>query len=439
MDCPNCYGTGKVDGQNCPKCEGTGKMKVADGARVLSVSAYDEYTADRLVLDATPRKTKGGYLIAHAKVARTGIQLYRGDELGVSDMAAVRVYRPESEVFKKSSMATYAHKPITLDHPPEEVTADNWKKFSAGDMGQEVVRDGHFISVPLTVMDRAVIDAVEKKNIKGLSVGYTMDLIFSAGTTKSGEQYDAIASNFDVNHLAIVQAGRAGEKARIGDKDQQERTMGTKTLTLDRVGVTVEDSAAQIIERAISDRDTVIADLKAKLETSTADAAKAKTASDAQIAELTKQVGVKDAEAVLLKKAVEDSKLTPAKLGEMVKDRQILIVKAASILGKDYAYTEKTDGEIKRDALTKHVGDAAVVKGFTEDGVNAAFLMATKDVKIEKAADGTDVLALTLDTAARNGGGSNQAVIDKAFDEGCQYLEQAYITAGAVAPPTLKQ
>ncbi|MDT9702463.1 DUF2213 domain-containing protein, partial [Streptomyces sp. P17] len=90
-----------------------------------------------------------------ARVARTGIQQYLGSEVGRPDLEVVTVYRPESEVFKADSMASFAHRPITDDHPDEAVTADNWKDYSVGQTGEEIKRDGDFLRVPMMVADGA--------------------------------------------------------------------------------------------------------------------------------------------------------------------------------------------------------------------------------------------------------------------------------------------
>lgn len=54
-----------------------------------------------VVTVAGTRRRDDGYLGADARVARTGIQLYAGHEVGKPEMAVVRVYRPEGEVFSK--------------------------------------------------------------------------------------------------------------------------------------------------------------------------------------------------------------------------------------------------------------------------------------------------------------------------------------------------
>lgn len=112
-------------------------------------------------IDAAPiagtRRTADGYLVAEVRTARTGIQDYAGWEVGKPDMPVVKVYRPADQVFAKDSLGSYAHKPVTNDHPDEAVTADNWKDLSVGQIGDEIARDGEFVRIPLIVMDAAAI------------------------------------------------------------------------------------------------------------------------------------------------------------------------------------------------------------------------------------------------------------------------------------------
>jgi hypothetical protein len=76
---------------------------------------------------AGTRRREDGSLIADARIARTGIQLYRGAEIGKPEMEVVRAYRPGSEVFSEDTLKSAAHRPVTNDHPPELVTSANWK------------------------------------------------------------------------------------------------------------------------------------------------------------------------------------------------------------------------------------------------------------------------------------------------------------------------
>jgi hypothetical protein len=139
---------------------------------------------DYAALDATGwRKTSDGYLTATARVARTGIQEYLGVEVGRPDMKKVRVYRPPSEVFSDKAMHSFAHRPMTMDHPNEFVTSKNWRKYAIGQTGDEVVRDGQSVRVPLVLMDSDSIAAVESGERVELSMGYVTDLKWEDGET----------------------------------------------------------------------------------------------------------------------------------------------------------------------------------------------------------------------------------------------------------------
>jgi hypothetical protein len=142
--------------------------------------------------------------------------LYRGSEVGIADKAIVRVYRPEDQVFKADSMHSFAHKPVTDDHPKVMVTADTWKDVAVGTLGGQVARDGEFIRVDLAVMDGKTIKKIQDGKAE-LSVGYGCNIVIGDGTTPSGEKYDAMQTDIVVNHLAVVDAARGGSLLRIGD------------------------------------------------------------------------------------------------------------------------------------------------------------------------------------------------------------------------------
>lgn len=173
---------------------------------------------DRFEIDdaAKVHRTKDGYLTAMPRVARTGIQLYRGSEVGRPDIPVVRVMRPEAEVFKTDSLQSFAYKPFTDDHPKENVTADNWAKYAKGQAGGDVARDGQFIRIPMALMDGATIKKFDDGKAE-LSVGYSCELIWGDGETDDGQAFDAMQTNIRCNHIAVVEKARGGKDLRIGD------------------------------------------------------------------------------------------------------------------------------------------------------------------------------------------------------------------------------
>ena len=345
---------------------------------------------DRAELNGT-RRTADGYLVTDARVARTGIQQYRGFEVGRPEKDIVNVYRPEDEVFSRDSMASYAFRPITNDHPPEAVTSDNWKEYSAGMSDGQVARDGESIRVPMTVMDGGAIKDIEAGK-REISCGYTCDLDWTAGTTPDGQTYDAVQRDIRVNHIAVVQRGRAGPEHRIGDepgdpvKDahskEKEPVMATKQITVDGLPVTMEDRDAEIVSRHIN-----------KLSTDLDTATKARDAAEAKAGEHEAAIATKDAEIATLKKQLEDAKLTPAQIDQLVKDRAEVAGKAKAVLGDKLEIDGKSVEDMRKQVVTAKMGDAA--KDWTDAQIAASFASLTADVKAET----VDPLGKTLATA----------------------------------------
>ena len=174
---------------------------------------------DTYALDATTvqmRETADGYLVCQPRIARTGIQLYTGAEVGRPDLEQVRVYRPESEVMHRDALKSLAGKPVTIEHPDEPVTAKNWKDLAVGHLGDEVLRDGEFVRVPLILMDAEAI-GIARSGKRELSVGYSAVLQWADGVTPSGEPFDVTQTAIRANHVAITHTARGGDKLRMGD------------------------------------------------------------------------------------------------------------------------------------------------------------------------------------------------------------------------------
>lgn len=171
---------------------------------------------DRAPLEKV-RRLADGRIAAIAKIARSGVYRYAGHELGRPDLQTVNVYRPEAEVFDQASLASFAHKSVTLGHPSEPVTADNWRKHSVGYSEGKIARDGDFIEIPLMLADSAAVAAVENGTAKQISAGYRCELIWADGIAPSGEPYSAKQVGIVADHIALVREGRAGPRCAIGD------------------------------------------------------------------------------------------------------------------------------------------------------------------------------------------------------------------------------
>lgn len=310
-----------------------------------------------------PRKTKEGYMVADVKVARTGIQTYFAAELGLDGdpTRQIRLYRPPEEVFAADAMKSYAHRPITVDHPPTLVDANNWKEFAGGQTGDEVMRDGDVVRVPIMLLDEETIRAAESDK-KELSMGYTMTLDMSPGETPDGEKYDGVQRNLRMNHLAFVARARGGSQLRLGDNTTEDCIVQTKTITVDGIPVETNDAGAQVIAKLQSD----VADSREQLKTAQQDHAQALAAKDQELA-------AKDAEIDSLKGKILDADALDA----AVTERADLISKAKSIADKDY--TGLSPAEIRKTALTAKLGTSVL------DGKSDEYVAARFDIEVEAA------------------------------------------------------
>lgn len=326
------------------------------------------FLTDRVSVSA-PRRTADGYLVADAKVARTGIQEYLGAELGRPDLPIVRVYRPPEEVFAQDAMHSYAYRPVTVEHPSQMVDASTWKAVSAGQTGAEVVRDGEFVRVPLVLMDAAAIKAYESGK-RELSMGYSAEIVFRDGVTPDGQPYDAVQTQLRMNHLALVDRARGGKELRIGDgrapggtdlravNPTRNPTMSdtkTRTVMVDGLPVECTDAAAIAID---------------KLQRQLNDA---QAASQRQATEHATLIAAKDAEIAKRDATIDDLKakvLTDAALDARVQARADLLAQAKAIHDADYR--GKSDAEVRKLAVVGKLGDAAIA-GKTDAYIEARF------------------------------------------------------------------
>lgn len=347
---------------------------------------------DTLILDSKARRLSTGELAASVRCARTGTQDYAGHEVGKPDLARVTVFRPESEVMKRDSIITFAGVPVTIEHPSESVTTDNWKKYAVGEAGDEVVRDGEFIRVPILVRDEAAIKAIQDGK-RQISMGYSCSLEFVDGIAPDGKAYQAIQRDIKINHLAVVDRARGGDALVVEDQRTYEPNDRGGNNPSDRSDATkpsergnpLQDGAPLMpkfilvdgLQVEVTDQaETAIIKLQGQLK----DAATAKATLDTELAAAKTELATKDAEIVTLKQSVEDAKVTPAQLRDAAKAYATICDKATA-LGVKFA--DDADGAaVMKAVVDAKMGDQA--KDWTADQIAASFAVLTKDAKTAK-------------------------------------------------------
>ncbi|MCW6510974.1 DUF2213 domain-containing protein [Lichenifustis flavocetrariae] len=316
---------------------------------------------------AARTRTPEGFLRVRARIARTGIHLYRAGELGAPDSwdrdGTVRVYRPPDQVFDPDSLASFAAKPVTDDHPPVLVDAGNWKRYAVGQSGPEVTRDGEHVVTDLLITDAEAVRRAEAG--AQLSNGYHADFDFTPGTTPDGEPYDAVQSNIRGNHIALVDAGRCGDSCRVGDAAVRDCGCADLTrVTIDGIAIETTAAGAEALER-----------LKLSVE-----------AKDGAIAALTAKVS------------------DEAAIEARVAERAVVVDAARSVLGPGFLAAGKTTAEIRRGVVTHLLGRP--VEERSDVYVAAAF-----DTLMALRPPGQNPLARHLAAPVRDGAGSRETAL----------------------------
>ena len=164
-------------------------------------------------------ETGDGFLICrNVPIARIGKQEYLGTEVGKPEEQMVTVIRPEEEVFSDAAIASFEGKPVTDDHPPVLLDADNAAAYAKGHV--QNVRRGSGEWKDYLVADIHVHDAGTIQEIRDgkreISCGYRCEWEENPDGTMTQR-------NIRGNHVALVSSGRAGARAAIMDSNTNSK------------------------------------------------------------------------------------------------------------------------------------------------------------------------------------------------------------------------
>ena len=209
------------------------------------------YYGTRLSENISRREPEGYLLCLNVPVARTGIQEYLPEELGLPGNGPpgfVPVYRPPEEVFSPETIASFEGMPVTNDHPPDGVDIGNIRALQKGhahNVRRGSGEESDLLLADLIITDPVLIDLILDGK-REISCGYTYELCEENG------QY--IQRKIRGNHVAVVDAGRAG--ARVSIKDHKaERSGKNRPQWTERRRKTMKKSLSKILARMAKDGD----------------------------------------------------------------------------------------------------------------------------------------------------------------------------------------
>lgn len=188
------------------------------------------------------RETPEGYLVCEdVPIARTGELVYVPGEIEATQGqepiqpgrdGVIRVMREEDQVFDPVSMASFLGKPVTIDHPDEWVTPENWRSLAIGVVFNVRRGEGEFadtLMADLLIQEKSGIDAI-RAGKRELSCGYDAD--YEAVEPGVARQFNILG-----NHVALVDKGRCGLRCAVRDSkpDPSKETTMAKRTTWDRI------------------------------------------------------------------------------------------------------------------------------------------------------------------------------------------------------------
>ncbi len=165
-------------------------------------------------------RTPEGFLICRdVPIARVGVQEYLGREIGQDDRPedVFKVSRPASEVFSPAAVASFEGKPVTENHPDEDVTSENYGQYTRGvvrDVRKGTGKYDGFLVADLVIHDGTLVRAVNEGK-REISCGYNCLWVPTGDHTLEQREIRG-------NHVAVVDKGRAGHGVAIHDHAMKE-------------------------------------------------------------------------------------------------------------------------------------------------------------------------------------------------------------------------
>lgn len=305
---------------------------------------------------------QNGFLtIRDVPIAKIGVFPYK-----LADGSVRMEAKLPQELLSDSTVESANNKPVTDDHPPEMVTIDNTKKYMSGITSNNAHVKGNTLRVDMVISDKDLINDISSGK-EELSIGFRTEVKNIAGDFE-GEHYDSQQTNIQINHIAVVDRGRAGHSIRLtGDSAsmliQDKRTetkMDTEIVRLDGREITVNSKDASFVketDRKIYKQDAAENDEIAKLKATIADLKKqlaaAKSGKDDNGKDKESELAKSKAKTDALEKELQDTKekFSPENINKRVNNRVRLQQDAAEYLANDYDFADKSDRQIKVDAI----------------------------------------------------------------------------------------
>lgn len=336
------------------------------------LTRYDTAPIDKVTQDAQT----GFVHITDVPIARVGVFPYLKADSSIEMEAKL-----PDELLSDSTVSSADSKPVTNDHPTELVNQQNASKYMKGFTADNAHVDNDTLKVDMTITDADLISEINKGK-QELSIGFETEIVPEKGEYK-GVAYDSVQRNIQINHVAVVEHGRAGHSVRlIGDSAEmveqdnvhkKGQSMETTKVRLDGADVTVATGDADKIiklDEENSEKKRQIDDLKTKIKEMQDQLAKLQGDDDKN----KKNADKAQAKADAAEKELADlkEKYSGDAMDKAISARMELINKVKPYVGDSYEFKGKSEKQLKLDAI-KALDDSVDLDDKSDDYIDAYF------------------------------------------------------------------
>lgn len=215
-----------------------------------SVRRFDRAEIGELRPAATSQE---GFLLVDVYIAKPGVLTYR-DISGQEWRELITA----DELHRADSLATLVGKPVTLEHPDDDVDPDNADRHSKGAIGENitVMQDGR-VRIVYMVQKRDAISEIQTGRKREASPGYVCDIDNTPGVHPEFGPYDRVQKNRRYNHGAICSRARGGpeihlrydsDAAMVAHNDSKDDDMDPKLVAALIAALSVQGFSRQDAE-----------------------------------------------------------------------------------------------------------------------------------------------------------------------------------------------
>lgn len=341
------------------------------------LTRYDTAPINKVTQDSST----GFVHVQDVPIARVGVFPYLKAD-GSIEMEA----KLPTELLADSTVKSAENKPVTDNHPSELVTQTNSKEYMKGLTASNAHVDNNTLKVDMTITDADLISEINKGK-QELSIGFETEVIPQKGEYE-GVGYDSVQKNIQINHVAVVERGRAGHSVRLmGDSAEmvneeapkKGQKMDVTKVRLGDTDITVATSDAEKIVKVDADnseKEKKIAELNEQIGKLQAE--KKKLEGDADSEKKNKDEAQAKADAAEKELETLKKKYEGDGLDKVINDRLKLIETIKPYVGDSFDYQGKSEKELKIETLKK-LDDSLDLNDKSDDYINAYF-----DAKVAK-------------------------------------------------------